>query len=203
MKKCSNKKCENFGIFLSLDNFDKDKYSKDGLTYQCKECRKKNSKIYYKNNKQKCALATKIWKEENKDYFKEKRKQYRLNNLEKIRQYERRRLIEKPEAKIAKNLRIRLRDFFRGDYKSGSAINHLGCSIEELKKHLESKFYDNPKTNEPMTWDNYGLYGWHIDHIVPLISFNLLNKEEFSKACHYTNLQPLWAEENWRKHAKQ
>ena len=50
-----------------------------------------------------------------------------------------------------------------------------------------------------MNWDNYGFYGWHIDHIIPLDFYDLQNREEFLKACHYTNLQPLWAEENITK----
>jgi hypothetical protein len=69
----------------------------------------------------------------------------------------------------------------------------LGCSIPELKTYLESKF------QEGMSWENWGIYGWHIDHIIPLDAFNLTNREEFLKACHYTNLQPLWAEENLKK----
>ena len=54
------------------------------------------------------------------------------------------------------------------------------------------------KHGEEMTWENYGSK-WHIDHIIPISSFNLKNREEFLQACNWLNLQPLWAEENLRK----
>ncbi len=95
--------------------------------------------------------------------------------------------------KLKHNLRNRLCVAIKKGYKSGSAVKDLGCSIEELKKHLESKFQPG------MTWDNWSRVGWHIDHIKPLASFNLSNPEEFKKACHYTNLQPLWAKDNLSK----
>ena len=58
-------------------------------------------------------------------------------------------------------------------------------------------FYCHPKTGENMTWDNYGK--WHIDHIVPLSYFDLLKEVQVKTACQYTNLQPLWAQENLSK----
>lgn len=69
----------------------------------------------------------------------------------------------------------------------------IGCDIEHLIKHLESQFRDG------MSWDNYGIKGWHIDHIIPCNAFNLWNPEEQKKCFHYTNLQPLWASENLAK----
>ena len=72
-------------------------------------------------------------------------------------------------------------------------MSDLGCTIPELKQYLESKF------QEGMTWENWGVHGWHIDHIIPLSSFDLTCREQFLKVCHYTNLQPLWAKDNLSK----
>lgn len=101
-----------------------------------------------------------------------------------------------PQMKLSLALRTRLRRVLQGRIKSVSAVKDLGCSISELKSYLESKF------TLGMTWDNHGLYGWHIDHIRPLASFDLQDLEEIKQAVHYTNLQPLWAEDNLRKHSK-
>jgi hypothetical protein len=96
--------------------------------------------------------------------------------------------------RLIENLRSRLYRALKKDHKSGSAVNDLGCSIRQLKKHLEAQFKPG------MSWDNYG--EWHIDHIKPLISFNLSDKKELKKACHYANLQPLWAKDNILKGCK-
>lgn len=98
--------------------------------------------------------------------------------------------------KLSDILRSRLNKAIKNNQKAGSAVADLGCSIEELKIHLESQF------QEGMSWGNYGLKGWHIDHIKPLASFDLTKEEELKEACHYTNLQPLWAEDNLSKGAK-
>ena len=63
-----------------------------------------------------------------------------------------------------------------------------------VKGFLEAKF------KEGMTWENHG--EWHIDHIKPCVSFNLLDENEQKKCFHYTNLQPLWASENLSKGCK-
>ena len=68
----------------------------------------------------------------------------------------------------------------------------IGCQWDELKNHIESKFVDD------MSWSNRHL--WHIDHIVPLARAK--SEEEMIKLSHYTNLQPLWAEDNFKKGAK-
>lgn len=74
----------------------------------------------------------------------------------------------------------------------------LGYSFEELKAHLERQFVGR------MSWANYGRDGWHIDHIVPVASFNLETPDDPAfKACWaLSNLRPLWGKENHEKHAK-
>jgi len=96
------------------------------------------------------------------------------------------------EFKIRKAIRVRLHGVIKRG-KAGSAVKDLGCTIAELKRHIESQF------QEGMTWDNWSQHGWHIDHIIPLSSFDLTDREQFLKACHYTNLQPLWSEDNHSK----
>ena len=67
-------------------------------------------------------------------------------------------------------------------------------SIENLWIHLEKSFKPG------MTRENYGK--WHIDHIRPCSSFDLSKPEEQSICFHYSNLMPLWAEENLKKGSK-
>ena len=80
--------------------------------------------------------------------------------------------------------------------KVNSTIDLLGCSVEELRIHLEAQFV------EGMNWENYGLYGWHIDHIRPCSSFDLTDAEQQRICFHYTNMQPLWAKDNLKKSDK-
>jgi hypothetical protein len=75
--------------------------------------------------------------------------------------------------------------------KREKSFDLIGCTPQELKTHIENKF------TEGMCWENHGTFGWHIDHIIPLSSAN--NDEELKKLCHYTNLQPLWWEDNLKK----
>ena len=53
-----------------------------------------------------------------------------------------------------------------------------------------------------MTWENYGLKTWHIDHIKPLSLAKSMQDVIDQKLMHYTNLQPLWAKENISKSNK-
>ena len=91
------------------------------------------------------------------------------------------------------NLRSRLYSAIKGKVKAGSAVSDLGCTIAELIIHLEKQFLPG------MSWENHSHDGWHIDHIRPLASFDLTDRAQFLDACNYTNLQPLWAADNFNK----
>ena len=82
----------------------------------------------------------------------------------------------------------------KNDIKYFKTTNLIGCTVEQLKQHLESHF------KVGMFWSNYGK--WHIDHIKPCASFDLSKESEQKKCFHYTNLQPLWAKENREKGSK-
>lgn len=76
--------------------------------------------------------------------------------------------------------------------KNGTTEQLVGADCVMVKKHIEGLFKDG------MTWENHG--EWHIDHIIPLASAK--TEDEIRKLFHYTNLQPLWAEDNLRKRDK-
>lgn len=185
----------------------------NNFTAVCICCSKEINKLRYYKNKERLLEEKRIYSQKNKDIIKirnrnqysknkEKRieyqKNYYKNNKEILRPKIAARAIKKYHSdifyKIKSNLSIRMRKFFK---KNGSrTVDFIGCSIDELKCHLESKFQDG------MSWDNYGLHGWHVDHIRPCTSFDLSKKEEQQKCFHYTNLQPLWAIDNIKKSNK-
>ena len=73
----------------------------------------------------------------------------------------------------------------------------VGYTLQKLKEHLQKQFKSG------MNWNNYGIYGWHIDHKRPVSSFDITSKcsEDFKKCWSLDNLQPLWAKENLSKGA--
>ena len=101
-----------------------------------------------------------------------------------------------PEFKILKTLRTRLWHALKNQKadKKYRTKQLTGCELPFLKGFLEAKF------TEGMSWENHG--EWHLDHIKPCCSFDLKDDEEQKKCFHYTNLQPLWAQENLSKGGK-
>lgn len=185
------KKCSSCYKIKELNRFNKNFYRKYGYDVYCKNCkslkyknRRKNNHIYYIKKEYK-------YRKDNK----EKLSNYRYTYMKK---YSKSRYDNDLDYKLLAILRARLVAAIKGKNKSKSTIELLGCSIDFLKIYLESKFKDD------MTWDNYGRgHGkWVIDHIRPCASFDLCDSRQQKDCFHYTNLQPLWWEENAIKGCK-
>ena len=151
---------------------------------------------YREQNREKTTEYRKSYYDSHKAEHRERQAAYDSANADILREKRNARYHNDILFRLSCSLRSRMSSALRKNTKAGSTVRDLGCTILELKQYLESKFHPG------MTWENHSKYGWHIDHIIPLSSFDLTDREQFLKACHYTNLQPLWAEENLRKHAK-
>jgi hypothetical protein len=100
------------------------------------------------------------------------------------------------KLKIHGAVSCRIRGLIRKQNRSWPEI--LGYSAQQLMDHLEKQF------RKGMTWKNFGIHGWHIEHIVPASSFNFSSLEdpEFKACWSLGNLRPEWAEVNWAKSDK-
>ena len=155
----------------------------------CKECAKKYNRERYKN----------YYKEYHREYYlnnKEQYKQFYQKNKEKYNKDQNMKYSNDPIFKLRKTIQSGILRVLKYNLKSGPTAELLGCTGPELKLYLEAKFQPG------MIWENHNRRGWHIDHIKPCISFDLSKPEEQRKCFHYTNLQPLWAEENIKKGGK-
>lgn len=178
-----------------------------------------NKVYYYKNKiykvkvllseeekKENNRITAKRWRDNNKNHIAE----YTKKNIDKISKYQKEYQLENKDILNKKNyLRKKLRYVNNIDYrlktnirnlivkafkrngfnKNSKTLDILGCSFEEFKLHLESKFEDW------MNWENKGLYngelsyGWDMDHIIPISS--AITEDDIIRLSHYTNLRPL------------
>lgn len=201
------KKCSTCKIDQPLDQFHKYKGSKDRLTHRCKSCvsRKKevprdskictscgNKKSIEEFNKRKIGKfgVSSVCKECNNT----KQHKYRNDNRVRIRKvknvWRNERRKNDPIYKLECNMRCRIYDFLNGRKinKKNKTFEIIGCTPTELKEYIEKQFING------MSWENYGYYGWHVDHIIPLDTAK--TEDEIYKLCHYGNLQPLWQKDN-------
>lgn len=166
---------------------------KDWSNPNCLGCRREYKRKWYSANRGKAIGYVKKWYENNPEKASEVARDNSKNHRERINRRRRQRRTTDPKFKLECLLRGRIRQAIsslRG--KPGSAVRDAGCSMGELKLYLEHGF------TEEMSWENHGEF-WELDHIVPLAAFDLTDREQFLKACHYTNLQPLSKEEHKRK----
>lgn len=195
IKICSKCKLEKV-----LDEFGKDTTRKGGYSYLCKICLIEKSRSYKNRNKEKVLSSYSRYRENNKEKMKIARSEYKIKNKEKISKYRTfysdKRRKESNLVRLSENIRRRINIFLSLNKitKKNKTFDVVGCSPDFLKQYLESKF------TEGMSWDNYGYYGWHIDHIIPLCTAK--TEDEVLNLCHYSNLQPLWGHDNFKKGGK-
>ena len=193
------KKCGGCDTFKLWECFSKDKNKKDGRQSQCKECIKihsarryaekgeelrENTKKWKENNREKCDIVNREWKKNNRDKVNASQNNYRNNN---------------PHVKLKDNVSRGIRKVIEKMKDGGvltkkhGALKYLGCSAEFFCDYIRSQYKDG------MTDHNYGVGGWHLDHIKPCAAFDFDNEEELYECFHYTNYQPMWGDENNEK----
>lgn len=206
----------------------KDKIRRKAYFAANKEKMAISSKKWREENPERLAALKKKWREENKERSRKTRNEWRKANPDKVLEYQRRKYAKNKEAILARNkeyreknreailakkreymkmrrrehapyaIQMRIRARFANAIKRGGwgkdvpMQSIVGCSWEELKAHIESQF------QEGQSWENKHL--WHIDHIIPCASAS--TEEEMKKLFHYSNLRPLWIEDNLKKGAK-
>jgi len=181
-----NKNCKNGEWWVNRDLFEiykekrriysRERYAKN--TKRVKECSYK----WRRNNPEKVKASVLKWRIENRDKHLSTRNKYQKKRR------------QNPLIIISE--RIRALIFFKlkvKNYTKKSRTHEiLGCSYDDFKIYIEKQFKDG------MTWNNKG--AWHIDHIIPTCVAK--TEQELIKLNHYTNLQPLWAEDNLKKGSK-
>jgi hypothetical protein len=141
-----------------------------------------------------------------KEYYKNNKKEITRKNTT----YQINRRKNDPKTKLVAGMSSLLRTTL--DKRNGKKNIHMskliGCTRPELYKWIEQQFYKHKKTKEEMTWFNRGVQKiggkkkWHIDHIIPLSRIEIDKPETIVFVCHFTNLRPLWADENMAKSNK-
>lgn len=150
---------------------------------QCKACMYARARVWRKKNPHKDAEYMAIWTGKDPEHTRA------IYREMKARQRAR------PERKFAMRFSTSVCNALVGVRKHAPTFSFLGYTLSELRAHIERQF------TRGMTWKNYGQ--WHVDHIVPLSAFNFETSRDpaFVEAWALTNLRPLWAKENLRKHA--
>jgi hypothetical protein len=201
------KTCLKCDMSKNICEFNKDKNRNDGLQPICRTCNKEyklnyysknkknilnKSKKYYTENKPQIIKRVKIWSDNNQDKVKDYKRNYLQINRDEINKKMSERKKNDPILKLKMLYRSKLNKILGS--KKEKTFDLIGCSPTQLKEHIENQFWVG------MSWENHGLFGWHIDHKIPLSSAK--DEEELKKLCHYTNLQPLWAIDNIKKRDK-
>jgi hypothetical protein len=195
------KKCSSCNEILKLTEFNVDNRASIGLASYCRKCKNISDAKYRENPaqgresllKKKLEYYTRVRTEDPERY--DRWAKNRRENRDYSQEYQRIQSDEllKSKDSIRKLLIASLK--VRNITKSKLVMKTediLGCKFEFFKIHIETQF------KEGMNWFNHG--EWHIDHKVPLMIGETV--DEIIKLNHYTNFQPLWANENLTKNNK-
>jgi hypothetical protein len=146
----------------------------------------KHREYYYQNREQSLAR--------HREWFKRNREKMAAYALK----WHHERVKTNPLYKAMRSCRRRMLLALKGNFKVGRTFDLIGCTPEQLREHLQSRF------TEGMQWNNHGLGKgkWHVDHIIPCASFDLSQESEQRRCFHWTNLQPLWSHHNLVKGAR-
>lgn len=224
------KVCSKCNLKLELKYFSKDRTKASGYYPSCKDCNKEVRRAYWENyyaekreqartkkmllercpvthacrkilSKESHRRANRTYREKHRDRLKEQWTKYNRERKpitpEKAREYKRRgyeKLKSDPIKWLNHLLRTRLRDSIKRSVNIRTS-DYIDYTADELREHLENQFTDG------MSWDNYGRYGWHIDHIRPIASFDMTDSDQIKECWALSNLRPLWAKDNLRKGA--
>jgi hypothetical protein len=157
-------------------------------------------KQYRAENAEKHRQANIEWRLQNRErHCENARRWYRENRTRRIarhRDYQREREKTDLNFKLGRRLRNRLYHALTGKNKVVSAVRDMGCTLDELKAHLEKQF------SPAMSWENYGSV-WEVDHIKPLANYDLTHRPTCLALIHFSNLQPLLVADNRRKRNKE
>ena len=170
----------------------------DGFQSICKICAKDSQKRHRNANQVKLSQKKKEYCRKNADSVRARKQRYNLENKDRLKvrksEYIRtRRLTDPLFAFQLITRKVIERAFLRtGLRKAGRTKEILGCDVGEFKEHIERQFLNG------MSWENRS--EWHIDHIIPLATAK--TEEDVIRLNHYTNLRPLWADDNLRKGAR-
>ena len=205
-KYCSKECAKIKNIEWKIKYFTPEKRKENRLKYKSNPQNKKthddynkkyliNNPDYYKEYNKKMSVEDKA---KRKKYFQVYLKTHSIKPsvLNRRNEWFRNQRRENPLFKLSSQLRSRTYIMLKRKtlVKKSKLLEILGCTLPELKNHLEKQFTSG------MNWDNNTLHGWHVDHIIPLASAKTV--EEVERLCHYTNLQPLWAIDNILKSDK-
>jgi len=159
---------------------------------------KEYKRKFYLLNKDKIDENNKKYRQENTDKIKEQKREFYQQNKFKIQECVMRKRQDTPKLKVCHNISNSMNKSLRLGKSGRHWEDIVGYNLDKLMQRLEVNFKPG------MSWDNYGLYGWHIDHKKPVSWFNFIscNDKEFKHCYMLCNLQPLWASENLAKNKR-